>query len=108
MRKNLKHWGLLWTGVMFVAILAAACAGDAGTSVSVPTSSTVEQGMADVTISPEDAGVMDEPVMTAKVGNTVGEHVPEFVLNLSDGGSVTTSQLLADGKPVFLFFMATW
>ncbi|MBM3934336.1 MAG: TlpA family protein disulfide reductase [SAR202 cluster bacterium] len=44
----------------------------------------------------------------AAVGNRVGNRAPEFAIQLADGSSVSSEQLLKDGKPVFLFFWATW
>jgi peroxiredoxin len=38
----------------------------------------------------------------------VGDRAPDFALALTDGSTVTSESLAAAGKPMFLFFMATW
>ena len=45
-----------------------------------------------------------EPLQT---GNQVGYQVPEFTLELADGSSITSSDLVSRGKPTYLFFWAT-
>ena len=43
-----------------------------------------------------------------QVGYKVGMHAPEFGMSLLDGSRVTTSSLADEGKPVFIYFHATW
>jgi len=43
-----------------------------------------------------------------KVGTAVGKTVPHFEFTLIDGTKKSTAQLASQGKPVFLFFFATW
>ena len=45
-----------------------------------------------------------EPLPT---GNQEGNQVPEFTLELADGSSITSSDLVSQGKPTYLFFWAT-
>ena len=54
---------------------------------------------------PSMAETMEAPV---EVGYEVGLHAPEFAMSLLDGTGVTASGLSAEGKPVFLYFHATY
>ena len=49
-----------------------------------------------------------ETPSVSSVGSSVGDLVPEFEMLLIDGNSVTSAGLKNTGKPVFLFFFATW
>jgi len=42
------------------------------------------------------------------IGNNVGERIPDFSITLIDGSTVTSSDLLAERQPTFLFFFETW
>ena len=42
------------------------------------------------------------------VGTEVGDTVPHFEFTLFDGTTRSTAQLSSQGRPVFLFFFATW
>lgn len=50
------------------------------------------------------AVIVDQP----EVGTAVGKTVPHFEFTLIDGTKRSTAQLASQGKPVFLFFFATW
>ena len=55
----------------------------------------------------------DEPTAAATpeappVGVNVGDTLPHFEMTLADGSRVSTDVLAAQGKPVFLYFWATW
>lgn len=43
-----------------------------------------------------------------KIGTGVGERVPEFSMRLADRSTVTSADLVTTGKPVFIYFFATW
>ena len=43
-----------------------------------------------------------------EIGTEVGKTAPHFAFKLSDGTVRSTAQLAEQGKPVFLFFFATW
>ena len=43
----------------------------------------------------------------SRVGAALGDQVPPFEIRTVEG-AVSSSSLLAEGKPVFLFFFATW
>ncbi len=45
---------------------------------------------------------------TVDVGYEVGMSAPEFGMSLLDGSKVTSSSLTDEGKPVFLYFHATF
>jgi hypothetical protein len=49
-----------------------------------------------------------EPPPPAQVGTKVGDMAPEFAFRLTDGTDVSSMQLLASGRPVFMFYFATW
>jgi thiol-disulfide isomerase/thioredoxin len=46
--------------------------------------------------------------LTPATGARVGERAPEFAINLADGSTVTSAELMAQGRPTFLYFFATW
>jgi hypothetical protein len=48
-----------------------------------------------------------EPV-SVSVGTSVGETPPAFAFRLVDGAEVASTQLIAAGRPVFMFYFATW
>jgi len=107
MLKAVKYKGLLWTGVVLATTLAAACSG----SAAAPTASQGGQPTPPTEPTAIATTPAIEPTTTpaaARTGNQVGDRVPEFTINLLGGESRTTSQLMADGKPAFLFFMAVW
>ena len=52
-------------------------------------------------------GAKSIPVSTT-IGNNVGERIPDFSITLIDGSTVTSSDLLAERQPTFLFFFETW
>ena len=43
-----------------------------------------------------------------EVGYKVGMHVPEFEMNLLDGSRITSSGIVDEGKPAFIYFHTTW
>ena len=73
------------------------------------------QAPAAVETAPEPAAVPEatqapaplvvEPV--AEVGNEVGNRLSEITLELVGGSTVSTSSLISEGKPTFLFFTST-
>lgn len=55
------------------------------------------------------AAVKSEPESApVEVGYKVGMHAPEFGMSLLDGSRVTSARLADEGKPVFIYFHATW
>ena len=45
---------------------------------------------------------------TINAGRVVGERVLDFSITLEDGRVRTSEELLSAGRPVFIYFMATW
>ena len=45
---------------------------------------------------------------STKIGTNVGERVPEFIMRLTDRSTASSADLVTEGKPVFLYFFATW
>ena len=58
-----------------------------------------------VAVEATETETMEAPV---EVGYEVGLRAPEFAMSLLDGTEVTASGLSAEGKPVFLYFHATY
>jgi hypothetical protein len=56
----------------------------------------------------EPATEVPPPPVSVPIGTSEGERVPDFALDLADGSTVTSAQLLEAGQPTFLFFLATW
>jgi len=87
---------------------ATLAAGPTHVPASTPLSqSTVAPGLAPVmptAVPPKAAVIVDQP----EVGTAVGKTVPHFEFTLIDGTKRSTAQLASQGKPVFLFFFATW
>ena len=88
--KLAKMWFVL-VGVMTLA--AVACSGDTATATHGPA-----QLVGDGTSVPT----------TREIGADVGNVAPDFTLTLADGSTVDQAALLAEGKPVLLYFFATW
>ena len=50
------------------------------------------------------AGLIDSIL----VGTQVGNRIPEFKIIYEDGTEVTSTSLIENGKPVFMYFAASW
>ena len=74
--------------VAFVAILAAACGSE-------------EPAAPSPTVAPVQSAI------DFKIGNNIGDRIPEFEIVLTDGSPITSAGLLQNGRPAFLFFFAT-
>ena len=76
------------------ALLAAAC----GSSESQPDS----QAQA------AQSALVPETATEVKIGNEIGNRLPDFELTLtSNGEKLTSTDLVESGRPAFLFFFAT-
>ena len=74
------------------ALLAAAC-GSPSESQPAPQASTASAS---------------ETTDEVKVGNEIGNRLPDFELTLtSNGEKLTSASLIESGRPAFLFFFAT-
>ena len=49
-----------------------------------------------------------QSVSEAAVGNRKGFRAPDFTVTTTDGNTFTLSEVTAEGKPVVVYFMATW
>ncbi len=91
-----------WVGVgaVFLALGAMACSSAATTPPATPTAAAPSQ----------ETGLAPGPTPTAEleVGGQVGNRAPEFTVKLADGSQATLASLLEGGKPLLLYFMATW
>ena len=71
-----------------VALLAAACGSE-------------EPAAPSPTVVPRASAI------DFKIGNNIGDRIPEFEIVLTDGSPITSAGLLQNGRPAFLFFFAT-
>ena len=97
-----------WSGVITsfsaVAVLAA-CGG--GVPVAEKPEPLPDSKSAIVVADYKPSSIV-ELALVARIGSAVGERVPDFEVTFLDGSSVSREELAADGRPAFLFFMATW
>ena len=49
-----------------------------------------------------------QALATVKVGHRVGDQAPDYTLALTGDRQITSADLVAEGKPVFILFHATW
>ena len=59
-----------------------------------------------VTVAAVDGETTEEA--SVEIGYEVGLRAPGFAMSLLDGTEVTASSLSAEGRPVFLYFHATY
>ena len=105
---------LLLPGVItsfFAIAVLAACGG--GVPASERPAATPE--LARVIVVPDDTPLpivepapIVETVSNLEIGSAVGERAPDFEVTFQDGSSVSREELAAEGRPAFLYFMATW
>jgi hypothetical protein len=86
-------------------LLALACG--ASPAASAPTATSAPVGRTQ-SAPPTAVPPIPTPTASVRTGSSIGERVPDFQMQLADGSVVTSASLLSDGKPVFLFFFATW
>lgn len=96
-----------WIAVAWaIALILTACS-PSGESVNVdgggPEPATVAAAQGMDTVTPTET----RPAL-ARVGNAVGDRVPQFEFSLADGAKVTSADLVMQRKPVYLFFFARW
>ena len=92
-RLNLTRARLAVAGGLLVTVLVVGGILLFGTSPSAqsPEASTALSGSANVSI-----------------GTKIGERIPEFTMRLADRSMQTSQNLVSTGKPVFMYFFATW
>ncbi len=77
----------------------------------VPTDTPESTATTEPTSLPPTPTTVPEPTrppVTAEVGTDVGNLAPDYVLNLPRNRQVSSTDLVAQGKPVFILFHATW
>ena len=90
---------LLGLGAIVVVLLGCGAA---------PAAQTVESPAAVQKAVPDASMSSDSEVEVVEVGYQVGLRAPEFGMSLLDGSRVTTSSIVDGGKPVLLYFHATY
>ena len=87
--------GTVWLPIRFTAIcivlgamLASACGSE-------------EPAAPSPTVAPVSSAI------DFKIGNNIGDRIPDFEIELTDGTPITSAGLLQNGRPAFLFFFAT-
>lgn len=90
---------LLGLGAMMAALLGCGAAPAAQVAESPP---EVQKVM------PDKPANGSSEVVAVEVGYNVGQRAPEFGMSLLDGSKVTTSSIVDEGKPVLLYFHATY
>ena len=75
---------------------------------SVSTEQDADASSAPSASQPVAASESQPQAETVEVGYKVGLRAPEFGMSLLDGSSVTSAGLVEEGKPVFLYFHATY
>jgi len=91
----------LGIGVPLVGFAVSAYLASTDNSLSIFSSGDLPEEEAYI-LTAED---FPEPSLT---GNQVGQRVPDFTLELEDGSTTTSAELLEQGRPTFLFFWATY
>jgi len=87
---------------------AAASLSTRAGAAAAPTSSAINEQPAPK--PPAIAVQVEQPAITvqAEVGYAVGNRIPDFALTLADGSTFTSQDIISQGRPVFLFFTASW
>ena len=96
---------------VFAMVILAACEGGApAAETSRVTGDTAPAVVAaiDTPLPVVEPAPAPKTTPIVKIGSAVGERVPDFEVTFRDGSSVSREELAAEGRPVFLFFMATW
>ena len=78
------------------------------TTDSAPTTKAIERAPAPQPTASVAATKSEPQAEVVEVGYEVGMRAPEFGMSLLDGTKVTSSDLANEGRPVFLYFHATF
>ena len=97
---------VLTKAVIFTAVACSSGAATAPEPVARPSGGGLAAPASSTPEAPRAAA--DDVAVPVKVGGSVGEHVPDFELRLSDGSGLSSAALLGHRQPAFLFFFATW
>ena len=90
---------LLGLGAIMVVLLGC---GEAPAAQTVESPAVVQKTVPDASTS------SSSEVEVVEVGYQVGLRAPEFGMSLLDGSRVTTASIIDGGKPVLLYFHATY
>ena len=97
--------------IRFSLLLALAIAGTVGVLFGCETTPASQDNEGASTPDPMvtvEAVETETTEASVEIGYEVGLRAPEFAMSLLDGTEVTASSLSAEGKPVFLYFHATY
>ena len=99
-------------------LLAAACGGDSEpspepqttdtTSTTSPPPAPPPAAAPAPTSAPAPTAAPATSEETVNVGHRVGDRAPDYMLALTGDRQVNSADLVAEGKPVFILFHATW
>ena len=94
-------------------LLAAACGGDSEPSPEPQTTDTTSTtsppaAAPALTSAPDPTAAPAPSEETVSVGHRVGDRAPDYMLALTGDRQVNSADLVAEGKPVFILFHATW
>ena len=99
--------GKLFTGRLLPALgLLIALAG-LGVSIYLSMDKSPVPGDAGPVPAADPLTAADFPAALPEPGHQVGNRIPAFTLELADGRAVAAADLIAAGRPTFLFFWAT-
>ena len=99
MRARSSFAYLLGLGTMMAVLLGCGAAPAAQVAESPP---DVQKAM------PDKPANGSSEVVAIEVGYNVGQRAPDFGMSLLDGSRVTTASIVDEGKPVLLYFHATY
>ena len=103
-RNSIAH--LLALGALVAMLLG--CGAAPAAQVAEPPPET-QKAMPDSQKPAPDASANGSSAVAAvEVGHQVGQRAPDFGMSLLDGSRVTTSSIVDEGKPVLLYFHATY
>ena len=94
-------------GLLAAGLFMGGCSGtDAPRNVDAAVPSPVPTPTVDINLA-TPGEVHRIPIEGIEVGAEVGDRIPHFTLGLVDGVTISSEQLMDDGRPTFLFFFAT-
>ncbi|MDE2823063.1 MAG: hypothetical protein OXK79_06120 [Chloroflexota bacterium] len=99
-------------------LVAVACGSDSEPSTEPQTSDTTSTtsppaapppaAVPAPTSAPDPTAAPAPSEETVNVGHRVGDRAPDYMLALTGDRQVNSADLVAEGKPVFILFHATW
>ena len=116
---NRGHFTRLVVGAVATLslLLAIACGGDSEPSAEPQTSDTTSSLSPPAppaapppaaTSAPDPTAAPTPSEETVNIGHRVGDRAPDYMLALTGDRQVNSADLVAEGKPVFILFHATW